>query len=177
MSRPPHSGPRGIVPLTPGPDPLAGQVFKGDRLDLPIVILSALEAADTRVYPFLARLASGAVWQDQSIRSADGGIDIQAYLAPDGLRCVVRLAPGVWYHHPLETLHLWGASLPTISRGQLVPLASVLRHELLDNLPITVSAATHLNAGRPELGTCLRVDMPVLTVTLPRNPSSYPDGN
>ncbi|GAA0671723.1 hypothetical protein FHT00_001848 [Sphingomonas insulae] len=164
-----------MVPLTPGPDPLPRHAFDGDRLELPIVILSALEAADTRLRAFLVRLASGAIWQDQSIRSADRELEIQAYLAPEGLRCVIRLAQGLWYHHPLETLHAWGMPLPAMRRGDAVPLASVLRHELLDTLPIMVLAVTHLNDRIPDLGTCIRVQMPRLRVASWRSWSSTSD--
>lgn len=162
--RPSGDDPRDIVPLTPGPAPPPGQAFESDRLEVPIVILSALEATGTRVHSFLARLADGPIWQDQSIRSADREIDVQAYLAAEGLRCVIRVGEGIWYHHPLEALHVWGMPLPQIRKGDPVPLTSVVRNVLLDNLPIMACAATHLNAGRPEFGTCIRVEMPRLLV-------------
>lgn len=164
--RPPDDGARDIVPMTPGPDSLAGPALEGDRLEIPLVILSALEATDTRVHDFLTRLAGGPIWQDQSVRSAGGEIDIQAYLAPEGLRCVVRLGDGIWYHHPLETLHVWGMPLPHIDRDVAVPLACILSHDLLDTLPIMALAVTYLNARNPELGTCIRVDMPQFRVRL-----------
>lgn len=167
--RPPDDGAGDIVPMTPGPGPLPRPAFEGDRLELPLVILAALEATDTRVHDFLARLARGSIWQDQSIRSAGGEIDIQAYLAPEGLRCVIRLGAGIWYHHPLETLHVWGMQLPHIDRDAAIPLACILPHGLLDTLPVMVLAATNLNARRPGLGTCLRIDMPRLGVVLHRN--------
>jgi hypothetical protein len=163
---PRDDGARDIVPLTPGPTPLPGPAFDGDRLEVPLVILAALEATDTRVHDFLARLAGGPIWQDQSIRSADGEIDIQAYLAPEELRCVIRVGAGIWYHHPLEMMHVWGMPLPHIDRDVAVPLACILPHGLLDTLPIMALAATHLNARNPELGTCILVDMPQFRVRL-----------
>lgn len=167
--RHPHDPSRGIVPLTPGPSPLPGQTFEGNRLDIPIVILAALEATGIRVHTFLARLALGAIWQDQSIRSKDGEIDIQAYLAHDGLRCVIRLGAGVWYHHPLETLHVWGMPLSHIDQDETVPLESILPHALLDTLPIMVIGITPLNTIRPDIGISLRVSMPEIPVDLPAN--------
>jgi hypothetical protein len=175
--RTPHDPSRGIVPLTPGPDPIANGTFDEDRLELPVVIVAALEATGTRVQDFIARLVEGPIWQDQSIRSADREVDIQAYLAPEGLRCVIRISEGVWYHHALGTLHVWGMPLPPVRTGKPIPLTDVLRHDMLDALPIMVRAATHLNARKPELGTCLRVEMPALNVTLTRNPSSDTEGN
>ncbi|WP_156351244.1 hypothetical protein [Sphingomonas sp. Leaf25] len=165
-----------MVPLTPGPESLPGQAFEGDRLDMPVVIVSALGATGTRVEDFLARLVDGPIWQDQSIRSPDRKVDIQAYLAPEGLRCVIRLREGVWYHHAFGTLHVWGMPLPPVRTGEHIPLTHVLRHDMLDNLPIMVRAATELNARTAGLGTCLRVDMPMVTMALPRHPSSNTDG-
>lgn len=158
--RPPFDDPRGITPLTPGPTAAPGS--EGDTLDLPILIPVALEATDTSVGAFLERLTHGSIWQDQSIRSKDGEVDIQAYLAPEGLRCVIRLGAGIWYHHPAETLHVLGMPLPHVDVA--VALACIMPHGLLDGLPIIARAATHLNAGRPDLGTCIRVDMPRLPV-------------
>ncbi|MBJ6121951.1 hypothetical protein [Sphingomonas mollis] len=144
--------------------PTRGQAFEGDTLELPILIPAALEATGTRVRAFLERLTRGSIWQDQSIRSMDGGVDIQAYLAPEGLRCLIRLGAGVRYQHPGETLDVLGMPLPHIDRDMAVPLVHILPHRLLDGLPILACAATHLNAGRPEVGTSIRVDMPRLLV-------------
>ena len=165
--RPPHDPSRGIVPLTPGPDPLAGQASDGNRLDLPVVIVSALEATGTRLQDFLVRLAQGAIWQDQSIRSADGEIDIQAYLAPEGIRCVIRIGQSTFYHHPLGTFHIFGMPQPEMAIGDGIPFVFILPHELLDTIPIMATGMTPLNANRPDLGICIRVTMPRLEVHVP----------
>jgi hypothetical protein len=161
-----------VAAVTRGPDPDHPLHFTGDHLDLPVVLVAALEATDTTVEVFAARLLHGAIWQDQSLRSPDRRIDIQAYLPPEGLRCVIRLERNIWYHHPLETLHVYGTPLPTIGQDEALPLACVLRHDLLDTLPIMVRAVTHLNARRPELGTCIRVEMPRRSIALWHSPSS-----
>ncbi|MBJ6122522.1 hypothetical protein JAO74_12045 [Sphingomonas sp. BT553] len=156
-----------MVPLTPGPSSLSGQAFEGDRLDMPVVIVSALGATGTRVEDFLARLAEGPIWQDKSIRSTDREVDIQAYLAPEGLRCVIRLARNAFYHHPLGTLHVYGLRRPKISIGDGVPLHSILPDDLLDTIPIMVIGITPLNIIRPDIGISLRVTMPRIQVDVP----------
>ena len=165
-----------VAAVTRGPERDASHRFTGDNLDLPILLVAALEATGITLDAFIARLRHGAIWQDQSLRSADRRVDIQAYLPPEGLRCVIRVAENIWYHHPLETLHVWSMPLPLIGKGEAVPLARVLQHDLLDPLPITVRAVTHLNARKPELGTCIRVQMPRVRMGLTSIPSDTTDG-
>jgi hypothetical protein len=166
-----------VAAVTQGPDTDRRLRFTGDHLDLPILLAAAVEAADTTVEAFIARLRREAIWQDQSLRSADRKIDIQAYLAPEGLRCVIRVAENIWYHHPLETLHVWLMHLPTVERSATVPLTRLVRHDLTDPLPIVVRSLTYLNARKPELGTCLRLDMPRVSVALTNGPSASTDGS
>ena len=153
-----------VAAVTQGPDTDRRLRFTGDHLDLPILLVAAVEATDTTVEAFIARLRREAIWQDQSLRSADRDIDIQAYLAPEGLRCVVRFGRTIWYHHPLETLHIYGLPLPTAPAG--VPLASIVKHPLLDSVPVMVTRMRHLNATKLDLGICMKVAMPLVRASL-----------
>lgn len=155
-----------VAAVTPGPDSSLRVQSEGDRIDLPAVLVSALEASGTAVHRFLDRLRQGSIWQDESIRSADGDIEIQAYLAPEGLRCLIRIGRSAFYHHPLGTFHAHGMLRPGIDIGDGVPLACILPHDLLDTIPIMVTEITHLNAIRPDLGICIRVTMPGIGVAL-----------
>lgn len=161
-----------VAAVTQGPDTARGLRFTGHHLDLPILLVAAVEATDTTVEAFIARLRREAIWQDQSLRSADRDIDIQAYLAPEGLRCVIRIGRTIWYHHPLETIHIYGNSLPGIGAGEVFPLTRILRHDLLDTLQIVVRNVAQLNTRQPELGTCLWVDMPQLRFAKAHDPSA-----
>lgn len=165
--RPPEDATRGMVPLTPGPGSFSGQAFEGDRIELPVVIVSALGATGTRVGDFLARLAEGPIWQDQSIRSTDREVDIQAHLAPEGLRCVIRIGRNAFYHHPSGTLHVFGLQRPKVSIGDGVPLQSILSVQLLDTIPIMVIGIMPQNRIRPDIGISLQVTMPRIQVDIP----------
>lgn len=148
------------------PDAASGGVRTG-HVDMPVVLLAALDAAGTSVDAFLARLARGSIWQDQAIRSADGSIVIQASLAHDELRAVVQLGKATWYHHPSDTIHAWGVLLPaTIMATQDVPLTAILQHPLLDPLTVRVRALRDLNATRPGLGVSIRLSVPAMTTSL-----------
>lgn len=147
-------------------DAASGGVRSG-HVDMPVVLLAALDAAGTSVDVFLARLARGSIWQDQAIRSADGSIVIQASLAQDELRAVVQIGRTTWYHHPSDTIHAWGVMLPaTIMATRDVPLRMILRHPLLDPLPVRVRAVRDLNTARPSLGVSIHLAVPALTVSV-----------
>lgn len=156
-----------VAAVTQGPDTDRLLRFTGDHLDLPILLVAAVEATDTTIESFIARLRREAIWQDQSLRSADRDMDIQAYLAPEGLRCVVRFGRTIWYHHPLETLHIYGLPLPPDLADSDVPLASIVKHPLLDSVPIMVTGMRDLNAKKQDLGICMNVAMPQVRVPSP----------
>jgi hypothetical protein len=158
-----------VAAVTPGPATNHRIRFGGDRLELPAIVVAALDAAGTGIHHFLNRLQQGSIWQDSSIRSEDGEIDIQAYLAREGLRCVIRIGRGMWYHHPLGTLHSFGMRPPEIGVGENVPLICILQHELLDAIPITVTGWALLNSSKPQLGVCVHVTMPTISVDLKRD--------
>lgn len=146
------------------PDAAAGGVRTG-HLDMPVVLLAALDATGTSVDAFLARLQRGSIWQDQAIRSADGSIVIQASLAHDELRAVVQIGKATWYHHPSDTIHAWGVVLPATTMAiRDVPLKAILRHPLLDPLDVRVRAIRNLNTTRPDLGVGIRLNVPIFRV-------------
>ncbi|WP_343528587.1 hypothetical protein [Sphingomonas sp.] len=148
------------------PDAASGGVRHG-HIDLPVVLLAALDAAGTSVEAFLARLERGSIWQDSAIRSADRAVVIQAYLAPDGLRAVVQIGNATWYHYPSDKIHAWGVVLPaTIMATRDVPLKAILRHPLLDPLPLCVRAIRDLNTTQSTLGVSIQLDVPALTVSV-----------
>lgn len=102
-------------------------------------------------------------------QSADGEIDIQAYLARDGLRCLIRIGRSIFYHHPLQVINAYGMRPPEIRAGEHVPLACILQHELLDPVPITVTSWVHLNSFKSQLGIRVHVAMPTISVSLKRD--------
>ncbi len=166
MSRPPrgrHRRGARVAAVTPGPDPRRSR-YDQDSVDLPVILVAALSATGTTVDAFFARLAKGAIWQDQAIRSPDGEIVIQAYLAPDGLRAVVQIGNESWYHHPFDTIHAYGL-LPSAEAMTTrdVPLAAVLQHPLLAPLQIIARSTVALNSDKPELGVSIAVDVPRIT--------------
>ena len=135
--------------------------FTATWLELPIVLVAALAAAATSVDGFIARLSKGSIWQEDAVRSADRTIVIQASLAHDGLRAVVQIGKSCWYHHPSDTIHAWGVVLPATTLAiQDVPLTVILRHPLLDLLPIRARALQDLNSARRDLGICVTLDVP-----------------
>ena len=147
--------------------------FTDTWLELPIVLVAALAATATSVDGFIARLSKGSIWQEDAIRSADRTIVIQASLAHDGFRAVVQIGKSCWYYHPSDTIHAWGVVLPaTIMAIRDVPLKAILRHPLLDPLPVRVRAIRDLNAAQPSLGVSIRVRMPVATYKIPASRSS-----
>lgn len=181
MSIPPSNDRRDftVAAITPGPD--EGEPhFTGSTIELPIILVAALAAAETSLAAFISRLSKGSIWQDGAIRSADRTVVIQAYLAPDGLRGVVQIGKSAWYHHPLDTLHLFGVMLPAATMVvRDVPLTSVLRHPLLDPLQIGVSTIRELNTARPDLGVSMRLVVPTITVnrtTSGKKGDSFDDG-
>ncbi|MBY9061344.1 hypothetical protein K7957_00155 [Sphingomonas yunnanensis] len=154
--------------VTPGPGRSGASRFRGDRVDLPVILVTALEATSTDVGVFLNRLVRGSIWQDQAIRSDDGATAIQAYLAREGLRCVVDLGGGCWYHHPADVLHVFGEELPVaVVAMRDVPLTSILRHPLLDGMELVVRRIALLNPRYPQLGIAIEVHMPTRPVQLP----------
>ncbi len=155
-----------VAAVTPGPATDRRIRFVGDQLELPAIVVAALDAAGTGIDQFLDRLQRGSIWQDSSIQSADGEIEIQAYLAREGLRCVIRIRRSIWYHHPLQTLHVYGMLPPAIGSGDHVPLARVLQHELLDAIPIMSTGWALLNSFESQLGICVHVAMPTISVSL-----------
>lgn len=156
-----------VAAVTPGPAFGPQVPSPGDRVELPAVLVGALEATGTSIEGFLDRLRLGSIWQDEAIRSANLEIEIQAYFPPEGLRCVIRIGRSIYYHHPLRTFHALGMLLPTIDVGDGVPLACILPHEMLDTIPIRATRVTPLNAIRPDLGICIRVAMPMIEVPQP----------
>jgi hypothetical protein len=158
-----------VAAVTPGPATNHRIRFGGDHLELPVVILAALDVAGTGVDHFLDRLQQGSIWQDSSIKSADGEIDIQAYLARDGLRCLIRIGRSIFYHYPLQVINAYGMHPPEIRAGEHVPLACILQHELLDPVPITVTSWVHLNSFKSQLGIRVHVAMPTISVSLKRD--------
>lgn len=166
MSRPPYDDRRDftVAAVTPGPDETEPR-FTGSIIELPIILAAALAAAKTSLEAFISLLSKGSIWQDGAIRSVDRTVVIQAYLAPDGLRAVVQIGESAWYHHPLDTLHLFGVMLPATTMSvRDVPLISVLHHPLLDPLQIGVRAIRELNTIRPDLGVSMRLVVPIITV-------------
>lgn len=159
---------RAAAAVTPGPSDMGGSQFPGRHIDLPVILVQALSAAGTGVDQFLDRLVKGAIWQDDAIRAADGGIVIQAHLAREGLRCVVQIGSQCWYHHPLDTLHLYGAAWPaTVMALRDLPLAAIMRHPVLDDSGVQLLKIGQLNHFAPDLGVCIHLDVPVTTVMLP----------
>ena len=156
-----------VAAVTPGPASGAHVPSADGHVDVPAVLVTALEATGTSMEEFFNRLRRGSIWQDEAIRSADREIEIQAYLPPEGLRCVIRIGRSIYYHHPLRTFHVFGMLLPTIDINDGVPLACILPHDLLDTIPITATRITNLNAIRPDLGICIRVAMPAIEVPQP----------
>ncbi len=168
MSRPPYNDRRDftVAAVTPGPDESEPR-FTGSIIELPIILAAALAAAEMSIEAFTLRLSKGSIWRDGAITSADRTVVIQAYLAPDGLRAVVQIGESAWYHHPLDTLHLFGAMLPAATMAvRNVPLATVLHHPLLDPLQIGVRSIRELNAIRPGLGISIRLEVPILIIPL-----------
>lgn len=155
----------GLAAVTPGPASGFHSPSASGHVELPAVLVRALEAAGISVEAFLDRLARGAIWQDQAIRSADREIEIQAYLPPEGLRCLIRIGRSIYYHHPLRTFDVDRMRMPEIDVGDGIPLACILPHEMLDTIPIVVTRLTPLNAERPDIGICISVTMP--TIELP----------
>lgn len=156
-------GDRPVVEVTPGPDRRPVRCFAEDRIELPIILVAALEATGTGVDRFLERLQRGSIWQDQSIGSADGEIDIQAHLAPEGLRCVVRIGKHKWYHHPLDALHAFGVEMPATDDGGLAILEL---DPLLNTLPLKIRHMRTLNDAKPDLGACLYLIVPRISFAL-----------
>ncbi len=138
----------------------------GGTVEVPIILLAALAAADTSVETFIERLTTGSIWQDGAIRSTDRTIAIEASLFHDGLRAVVQIGKTTWYHHPADVIHAWGVVLPaTVMALRDVPLATILRHPLLDPLPVHVRALRDLNAKRPDLGPSIHLAVPTIGVS------------
>lgn len=146
------------------PDAASGGVRTG-HLDMPVVLLAALDAAGISVDAFLARLTRGSIWQDQAIRSADGSIVIQAYSAPDNLRCVVQIGQLAWYHHPGDYLDVFGADMPDVKGGE--PPSRIIGHDLLDQLPVRVMSAGLLRPRKPDFGVRFRLDVPRIRFATP----------
>lgn len=173
MSRPPrgrHRRGARVAAVTQGPCRIRSR-YERDSVDLPVILVAALSATGTTVEAFLVRLAKGPIWQDQAIRSSDGDIVIQAYLAPDGLRAVVQIGKDSWYHHPLDTIHAYGS--PPSAKAMMVryvPLAAVLRHPLLDPLQIIARSVVALNSDKPDLGFAITLDVPRIAYALPYDP-------
>lgn len=156
-----------VAAVTPGPASSPHVPTGGDRVDLPAVLVVALEAAGTSIADFLHRLGRGSIWQDEAIRSVDREIEIQAYLPPEGLRCMIRIGRSIYYHHPLRTFHVHGMLLPAVDVGDGVPLNCILPHRLLDTIPIRVTRIRHLNSITSDLGICIHVSMPTVSIVLP----------
>ncbi|MEK9212240.1 hypothetical protein [Sphingomonas sp. 2378] len=155
-----------------GPDGQTSR-FSDTELELPIILVAALAAAGISVDGFITRLSKGSIWQDDAIRSADRTLVIQAYLACDGFRAIVQIGKSCWYHYPSDTIHTWGVMLPaTVMAFRDVPLTAILRHPLLDPLPVGVRAIRDLNAAQPALGVSIRVRSPVATYKIPASRSS-----
>lgn len=156
-----------VAAVTPGP--VSGSRFPSasGHVELPAVLVRALEATGTSIERFLDRLRQGSIWQDEAIRSADREIEIQAYLPADGLRCVVRIGRSIYYHHPLRTFHVYGMLLPAIDVGDGISLGSILPHALLDTIPIVATGITSLNSHKADIGVCIRVTMPSTNVEIP----------
>lgn len=146
------------------PDAASGGVRTG-HVDMPVVLLAALDATGTPVDAFLARLARGSIWQDQAIRSADGSIVIQASLAHDELRAVVQIGRLAWYHHPDDYLDVFGADMPDVEGA--CPATRIIGHDLLDQLPVRVTSVGLLQPRKPDLGVRLRLDVPRITFAAP----------
>ncbi|MES3057402.1 MULTISPECIES: hypothetical protein [unclassified Sphingomonas] len=154
---------RPVAAVTPGPDRRPVRRFEEDRIELPIILVAALEETGTGVDRFLERLQRESIWQAESIRSADGEIDIQAHLAPEGLRCVVRIGKDKWYHHPLDALHAFGLEMPATDDGGLAILEL---DPLLNALPLKIRYMRTLNDAKPGLGTCLYLIVPRISFAL-----------
>lgn len=159
---------RAAAAVTPGPTDMGRSRYDGRHLDLPVILVQALSAAGTSVDQFLDRLVKRAIWQDEAIRAADGAIVIQAHLAREGLRCVVQIGSQCSYHHPLDTLHLFGVTWPaTVMALRDLPLAALMRHPVLDHPDVQLLKIGQLNSFAPDLGVCIHLDVPVTTVMLP----------
>jgi len=131
-----------------------------EQIDIPIVVLAALDAARTPVEAFLARLKRGSIWQDQAIRSSDGHVSIEAHLWRDGLRCAIRIG-SAWYHHPASVLQLWHVRLPaTVLALRDVPASALLADPLFSDERIRVRSLDWLNRSDPDMGVVLRLQMP-----------------
>jgi len=177
---PPGSGDRRgarVAAVTPGPD-RRGSRFTGDAVDLPVILIVALAAANTSVEAFIARLARGSIWQDQAIRSADRQIVIQAHLAPEGLRAVVQIGEAIWYHHPLDTIHAYGITAADAGKAAgNVGLSSILRHPLLDHLKMDARTIVSLNNRNPDLGVSIALDVPRVRYAFPHDSSKSADAS
>ncbi|WP_026046918.1 hypothetical protein [Sphingomonas sp. PAMC 26621] len=73
-----------------------------EHVALPVVLLAALDAAGIQVEDLLTRLLRGSMWQDQAIRSADGGMVVEAFRSADALRCFILVGPFAWYHNAVD---------------------------------------------------------------------------
>lgn len=129
-------------------------------LELPLLLVRALEELRLTPSAFAERLIEGSVWQDQAIRSTDGRVSIEAHLWRDGLRCAVRIGDA-WFHHPAGVLHLWHIQLPaTVLALRSVPASVILADPLFDDERIQARSLDWLNASDPDMGVGMRLLMP-----------------
>jgi hypothetical protein len=146
----------------------ATQAYPGSFIDLPVVLVAALAAVDVSIPTFLKRLKLGSIWQDQSLRSPDRRIAIQAHLPPDGLRCVIRLAPQTFYHFPANRINVYGATLPSTTMTLVnVPIKHIIAHDLLLDDGIMVRRIDVLDCFAPAFGICLQLQMPHISGVMP----------
>ncbi|WP_010219542.1 hypothetical protein [Sphingomonas sp. PAMC 26621] len=149
----------------------AKRSYQGRAIDLPVVLIAALAAVDVSIPAFLMRIQVGSIWQDEALRSPDRRIAIQAHLPPDGLRCVIRLAPQTFYHFPADRINAHAATLPSTAMALVnVPIRQILAHDLLLDDGIMVRRIDVLDSVTPAMGLCLQLEMPHVSVMMPQDP-------
>lgn len=149
----------------------AKRPYHGRAIDLPVVLIAALAAVDVSVPAFLKRIQVGSIWQDQALQSPDRRIAIQAHLSPDGLRCVIRLAPQTFYHFPANRINAHAATLPSTAMTLInVPIRQIIAHDLLLDDGIMVRRIDALDSVTPAIGICLQLEMPNVSVMMPPAP-------
>lgn len=152
----------------------------GNVLELPIILVAALSAENATIDAFVTRLVQRSMWQDEAVPCDDEKVAIQAFIAGERLRSLIRIGRSIWYQHPHDTIHIYGCAFPVAAMcAQDVALTAILRHPVLDPLPIRVLAVREMNPAKIGLGISIHVEVPTVSVDatpIPRTEDRRPSG-
>ena len=150
------------VPIASGQS--AGSEMTSGGIELPIVVVAALETLGVTIPTFLDHLWAESTSQDVVFSGPETGISVEAHLGDCGFSCAIKLARMCWYHRPGDKIHLFCIELPdTVLAATDLPITAVVDHHLLTDPRIVVRNIGYLNAALPGIGIRLRLAMPTIT--------------